>query len=30
MGFTAAGLAAPTAAHATFNAGVLLEAVLRG
>ena len=30
MGFTAAGLAVPTAAHATFNAGVLLEAVLRG
>ena len=30
MGFTAAGLAAPTAAHATFNAGVLLEALLRG
>jgi membrane protease YdiL (CAAX protease family) len=30
MGFTAAGLAVPTAAHATYNAGVLLEAVLRG
>ena len=30
MGFTAAGLAVPTAAHATFNAGVLLEALLRG
>ena len=30
MGFTAAGLAVPTAAHATFNAGVLLEAILRG
>ena len=30
MGFMAAGLAVPTAAHATFNAGVLLEAVLRG
>ena len=30
MSFTAAGLAVPTAAHATFNAGVLLEAVLRG
>ena len=30
MGFTAAGLAVPTAAHVTFNAGVLLEALLRG
>lgn len=30
MGFTAAGLAVPTAAHVTLNAGVLLEALLRG